>query len=278
MHTAVTNLPKALDQGEWHLDAMDEHLVSLVDPTSFEADQYRTLRHVVEGMHVKKKVIAVTSAVPGEGKTTTCINLAGSLAHATDANILMIDLDMRTPSVANRLGLTAQSPNLVDLLLDPDHTLNDAVRQHPRFRLSVVPGGVALMVPYELLKSPRLRDLLHKASQQYDYIVLDTPPLVPVPDSRLISDCVDGFLMVLAAHQTPRTLLEDSLSLMDPAKVLGIVFNKYDRPFSRYYGYYGYGAYHARHRRARHRAINGQTSLLDRALRGFLGWLGHPRE
>jgi protein-tyrosine kinase len=227
------------DEHRWRPDG---HLVSLVDPTSFEADQYRTLRHIVERLHASKRLIAVTSAVPGDGKTTTAINLAGALAHAADARILLVDLDLRTPAVGNRLGLATQSPGLVDLLLDPDLTLDDVVQRHPRFRLSVLPAGRSLSMPYELLKSPRLGEFLNLARQRYSYVVVDTPPLVPVPDSRLIADRVDGFVLVVGAHRTPRPLLEDALNMMDPTKVIGIVFNGDDRPLSGYYGhYYGYG-------------------------------------
>ena len=235
------------DQAEWRLDAVDPHLVSLVDPTSFEADQYRTLRHVLEWKHTAKKMVAVTSALAGDGKTTTALNLAGALAHAPDVRVLVCDLDQRAPSVGSRLGLVAQSPGLVDLVLDADLTLGDVVRRHPRFPISVLPAGRPLTVPYELLQSSRLAELLHEMRQKYDYVVVDTPPVVPVPDTRLIADRVDGYLLVVAANRTPRKLVEDALNLMDPAKLLGIVFNGDDRPLSGYYGYYS--GYYGHHRR-----------------------------
>ena len=245
MRDVITKSEKLTDQQEWRLDAVDEHLVSLIDPTSFEADQYRTLRHVLEWKHPTKKVVAVTSALAGDGKTTTALNLAGALAHAPGVRVLICDLDMRTPSVGKRLGLVPQSPGLVDMVLDADLTLGDVVRRHPRFPLSVLPAGRPLTVSYELLQSSRLAELLQQTREQYDYVVVDTPPVVPVPDARLIADRVDGYLLVVAANRTPRKLVEDALNLMDPAKLIGIVFNGDDRPLSGYYGYYasyyGYG-------------------------------------
>ena len=236
------DLPPSTDQSVWRLDAMDQHLVSFIDPASFEADQYRTLRHLVEQLDSTKRVLAVTSALPGDGKTITALNLAGALAHASQARILVWDLDLRTPSVGKRLGLTVQNPGAVDLIVDPGLTLNDVVRRHPQFPIWVIPGGGPLLVPYEVLKSPRLGSLLREARLHYDYIVVDTAPLAPVPDSRLIADRVDGFVMVVAAHRTPRKFLEDALNLMDPGKVIGIVFNRDDRRLYGYYGsYYGYG-------------------------------------
>jgi polysaccharide biosynthesis transport protein len=274
VQNAVTNLLTPDEHDQWRLDAVDEHLVSLLDPTSIEADQYRTLRHVIERKQGTKKLIAVTSAVAGDGKTTTSLNLAGALAHAPNTRVLIWDVDLRTPSLGNRLGLTTQSPGLVDLILDPGLTLDDVVRQYPRFNLSVLPVGQPLTVPYELLKSPRFGELLHQASQQYDHIVLDTPPLVPVPDALLIADHVDGFVMVVTAHRTPRKLLEDALNRMDPAKIIGIVFNRDDRPFSGYYGYhYGYyGFSHSGGRRAGGQPRSGRwRSVLEKALHALVG-------
>src|SRR2546427_187553 len=159
-------------------------------------------------------------------------------------------------------GLTAQSPGLVDLILDPDLALDDVVRRLPRFRLSVLPAGRALAVTYELLQAPRLATILQEARRQYDYILLDTPPLVPVPDARVVADYVDGFVVVVAAHRTPRPLLGDALNLLDPAKVIGIVFNGDDRPLSGYYGYY-YGYYGRRGRPGR-RGDRRRISIVDR--------------
>ena len=277
-HTMIDR-SKAADRGEGR--PMDEHLVSLVNPASFEADQYRTIRHVLEQSHATKKMIAVTSAAPGDGKTTTALNLAGVLAQAPDAHILIVDLDLRMPAVGDRLGLTVQSPGLADLLSDPGLTLDDAVQRLPRFRLAVLPAGRALSVPYEALKSPRLGELLQMASRQYDYVILDTPPLVAVQDARLIADWVDGFVMVVAAHRTPRKLLEESLNLMEPAKLIGLIFNGEDRRRSGYYGgyYTSKGKHHGWWRVGNghgngHGNGNGhgqRTSVLDTALRTFLG-------
>jgi Mrp family chromosome partitioning ATPase len=155
----------------------------------------------------------------------------------------------------------------------------EVIRRHPRFRLSVLPAGPALTVPYELLKSSRMGELLRELTQQYDYVLLDTPPLVPVPDFRLIADLVDGFVIVVAAHRTPRKLLEEALSMIDHAKLVGIVFNGDDRPLSGYYGYhYGYGYYEDRGRRAGWWGNGRLTSVLDTPLRPFLSWLGHSRK
>ena len=273
MQHGVAPIPRLGDHDPWSPNALDQHLVSLIDPTSFEADQYRTIGHVLERKQPPMNLIAVTSAMAGDGKTTTALNLAGTLARAQEARVLVVDLDLRTRTLGSCLGLIVQSPGLVDLILDPDLRLDDVIRRHPRFPLSVLTAGPAPTVPYELLKSARMGELLHEVRRRFDCVVLDTPPLVPVPDFRLIADLVDGFVIVVAAHRTPRRLLEDALDVIDLVKLIGIIFNGDERPFRRPYGYYYHGGRHDRERYAGWLGNGRATSVLDRAL----GWLGQSR-
>lgn len=230
-------------QSTWGHQVVDPHLVSLLDPTSFAAEQYRALRHTLEHLHGGKRLIAVTSPVDGDGKTTTAINLAGALAHAPDARILIVDLDLRAPSVAGRLGMHVSRPDLLEVILDPGSPLGDAVRQHPQSNLHVLSPSRTLTIPYEVLKAERLEQLLREACRQFTYVVVDTPPLVPVPDARLVGDLVDGIILVVGAHKTPRKLLAEAFNLLDRAKIVGLVFNGHRRPMAGYYDAYGYGRY-----------------------------------
>jgi capsular exopolysaccharide synthesis family protein len=216
---------------------VDEHLVSLVSPGSAGAEQYRVLRHVVETLRSRAslQVVAVTSPSVGDGKTTTAINLAGSLAESPDTRVLLVDLDLRRAAVARSLGLPGAKPTLVDALGKQGLTLKDVIAQLPRFNLSVVPAPPRHDAPYELLRSPKLDALLDEARQQFDYVILDMPPFVPVPDCRLVARCVDGFLVVVSANHTPRGVLAETLSQMDASKAVGIVFNGLDTGRSRYY-------------------------------------------
>jgi capsular exopolysaccharide synthesis family protein len=222
---------------------LEEHLVSLLDPASFEAEQYRVLRHMIEQRHRSSdlSVIAVSSPGVADGKTTTAINLAGALAQATDARVLLIDGDLRRPAVATRLGLD-DHPGFADAILDPELSLEAVARARPTLNLSVVPAGRLPSAPYEVLKSARVGELIAEARRRYDYIILDTAPLVSVPDCRVIEKWVDGFLLVVTAHRTARKLLEEALHITEPAKVVGLVFNGDERHLSRdSYGYYAAG-------------------------------------
>lgn len=224
--------------------AVDEHLVSLVNPASFEAERYWVLRHKVEQIHRNSglSIVAVASPVAGDGKTTTAINLAGTLAQPPASRVLLVDLDFRRPSVGKSLMINHPGGRgLVNAIFDPDLKLEDVVQHHPSCNLSILLPGQAHTTPstpYELLKSPRLEELMEEARRKYDYVVLDTPPLVLIPDGQVISDWVDGFLIVVAAHKTPRKLLEEALNGMGPDKIMGLVFNGDDRPLYGYYKYY----------------------------------------
>ncbi|HSE05567.1 MAG TPA: hypothetical protein VLK35_15570, partial [Methylomirabilota bacterium] len=128
---------------------------------------------------------------------------------------------------------------LVDAILDPNVTLADVVLPRSPFNLNVVLAGQTPPSPYEVLKSPRLGALLDEARRHYDFIVLDTPPLAPVQDCRVVARWVDGILVVVAADHTPRALLDAALDALDPAKVIGLVFNGYDQLLAgRYVSHY----------------------------------------
>ena len=224
---------------DWRPGPIDGRLVSLVAPATFEAEQYRSLRHVLESRRGEMDVIAVTSAVPKEGKTTTAINLAGALAQDVTARILLVDADLHMPSLARLVGLGDSSPGLTGAVRSPAVDFEEFVKRLPGSRLAVLPAGPPPEDPHEVVRSPRLAEVIDEARQRYDSVVVDTPPLVPVSDNRVLAGCIDAFLVVVAAHRTPRRLVEEGLRLVDPAKLLGIVFNQDVRMSSEYRGYYG---------------------------------------
>jgi capsular exopolysaccharide synthesis family protein len=213
-------------------------------PQDFEAEQYRVLSYVVEQLgRAGRTVIAISSPVAGDGKTITSINLARTLAQAPGARILLVDADLRRGSVGEQLGVgRSTSRGLAGAIADPSCGLDAVVRCLPALNLSVLTAGVCPPMPYEALRSPRMGEVLREARERYDYVLVDTPPVVPVADARALSQWVDGFFLVVAAHYTPRALLDDALSAMDPEKVVGLVYNGDDLPLSRQYrSYYGYG-------------------------------------
>jgi protein-tyrosine kinase len=227
----------------------DPTLVSLTAPASFAAEQYQGLRMTIEQLKRLRDVrlIAVTSPSAGDGKTVTAINLAGALARGSDARVLLIDADLRRPAIAARLGIGAETRGLVDAVADEHVGLDDIAHKIDGLNLNVVPAGVTRLPIHEVLRSPRLARILQTSRERYNFIILDTPPLLPVFDAALVAKLVDGLLVVVAANQTPRKLLAEALTQLDPSKVLGMVFNRDTKPLFGYYdssyrGYFGKSA------------------------------------
>lgn len=220
---------------------LDRRVISLSDPTSFEAEQYRRVRHQLEELHAKTGVrtIALTSAVAGDGKTLTSVNMAVTLSRGPGTKVLLIDMDLRRPTVAKVLGMSVLRGGFGTLLENPKGRLQDHLQPVPKSSLMVIPAAVTRADTYELLTSPRFIQLLDEARSQFDYIVLDTPPVIPVPDTTLIHRHVDGYIVVVSANTTPRKLVGEALGLLTPSSVLGIIFNRDDRPMFGYYrGHY----------------------------------------
>jgi capsular exopolysaccharide synthesis family protein len=231
-------------------DEVAEPLVSFLAPGSPAADRYRGLRYSLESLRSESglPVIAVTSPGAGDGKTVTILNLAGAFAQAPDARVLVVDADLRKPSVAGYLGFdTNRMPGLGRALRSPGCGLGDIVQRVEAFNLWFVPAGPPEPSPCELLNSSRLAALIRDARRDFDCVLIDTPPAL-LPDCRLIERRVDGFLMVVTAHKTPRRMLTEALAEIDPAKMFGLVFNGDDRALTRYYGYYANGASDVAHK------------------------------
>jgi capsular exopolysaccharide synthesis family protein len=239
---------------------IDTTPVTLAAEGSLAAERYQGLRLRLERLQQTRnlRAIAVTSPGVSDGKTVTSINLAGALATGSSSRVLLIDADLRRPSVAGHLGLAGTSePGFAEALEDERLSLADVARRVENGSgLSVVPAGSTSTSVHVLFRSPRFDALLRDAREQYDFVVLDTPPLVPVIDAAVVSRSVDGMLIVVAADETPRKLLEAALNLIDESKVLGIVFNGDSSRMGQYYSYSDDG----KGRSSRPRASNERTS------------------
>jgi capsular exopolysaccharide synthesis family protein len=217
-----------------------QELVSFLAPASAEAEQYRTLRHSVERLARESgyQVIALTSAMPGEGKTLTTLNLAGALAQARDARVLVVGADFHRPMLSEYLGLQSlRSPGLADLIASGQRLPEEVIRRVEPLNISILPAGTTSGASYDLLAAPRLQTIFAQLRQQYRYILIDAPPVLSSADARVLGDRVDGFIVVVAAHRTPRKLLTETVRQLAPARIAGFVLNGDDRPLAPYYGY-----------------------------------------
>jgi capsular exopolysaccharide synthesis family protein len=222
---------------------VDPHLVPLLNPAAFEAEPYRVLAHLVGQMHTEAdlRVLAITSPGSGDGKTSSAINLVSILAQEPRIRVLLVEADLRRPSIAKYLGIRHVTEGLAGMVLVPDLSLERAVQHCLPFNFDLLLAGHSSASPYDSLKLPRFGALLQEARLHYDYVIVDTPPILPFADCRLIEKWIDGWLVVVAAHQTSRKLLAEALDIVDSTKLVGLVLNKDDHQTARYdyaYRYY----------------------------------------
>jgi capsular exopolysaccharide synthesis family protein len=213
------------------------------DPHGRHAESIRRLRtnilfvDVTTGGHS----FVVTSSVPGEGKTTTTINLALAMADA-GSKVLLIDGDLRNPSVASTMGLDG-SFGLTTLLLGQADA-DDVIQRWRETTLHVLPAGPVPPNPSELLGSEPMEVLFGKLSHDYDFILVDSPPVVPVIDAVLINKLTHGLIMVVGAERTKKRDLASAVQSLETvdAPVAGFALNMVSAGSStaHRYGYYGY--------------------------------------
>ncbi|MFZ0962711.1 MAG: polysaccharide biosynthesis tyrosine autokinase [Terriglobia bacterium] len=220
-------------------------LVVLKRPSSPLAESFRSLRTSVMLSTAPRppQTLLVTSAQVGEGKTSTATNLAMSFAQR-GGPVLMIDADLRRPSVAKTLGI----PNEKGLssFLTGAHSLDDVLIQYEHVpNLWILPAGPRPPDPAELLSSHMMEATLKDLMKRFAQIVIDSPPLLLVTDGVVLSAMVDGVILVVASGSTARGALTRAHRILENsgARVLGMVLNKVDMRFDTYYGSY-YGPYH----------------------------------
>lgn len=210
----------------------------VADPRSLRAESYRRLRTNLQflGLEERRRAIVVTSTVPGEGKTTTAINIAVTMAAAGE-RVLLIDADLRRPRIAEQFGLEGGA-GLTTVLIG-QAGLDDLVQPQGTTGLDVLASGPIPPNPSELLGFPAMRQLLQEATQRYDVVIIDTPPLLPVTDAAILSHITSGALIVVGSRVVRRPELEKSLESLDrvETRVLGLVLNKVQKQDEDHYGY-----------------------------------------
>ncbi len=226
-------------------------LVTQVRPQSQMAESYRALRTslLLSNLGAPPKVIMVTSALPQEGKTTTSINCSVVLAQK-GVRVLLIDADLRRPSIHKTLGMGPHSG--LSNVLTGSTTLEQAITRTAILpNLYVLAAGTPPPNPAELLASSNMKDVLAQLREQYDHIVIDTPPSLSVTDAVVLSPRADAVVLVIRSGQTTKTALRRSRDILMQvnAKVVGVLLNAVDLSSPDYYYYYEYQGKYARYYR-----------------------------
>lgn len=218
-------------------------LFCLTQRDSLGAEKFRflgvRLRQLQQNRTLKR--ILVTSTIPEEGKSTISANLACTLARKRQQKVLLLDGDLRRPSLNRLLGLN----HLKGL---SEYLQGAAAAQEPIYRLEepgfwFIPAGTPPENPLDLMNSTRYNVLLQRLSEWFDWIVIDTPPVLPLADTSVWSKTADGILLVTREGTTRKRQLQRGLAALDTTKLLGVVINStHSTEHDNYYQHYGPGA------------------------------------
>ncbi len=246
-------------------EKLDPYLSVVHQPASVAAEAIRSVRTslMFELAGSGGKVVQVTSPLPGDGKSTIAGNLACSLAQS-GKRVLAIDCDLRRPQLTDNFSLTEEMglTNVLNGECEPQ----DACHQSPIATLQVMPSGPIPSNPAEALTLPEMADLLGLLRERYDFIVLDTPPLLVVTDPSITASMVDGVLLALRIRRKSKPNAKESTNILRAvgARILGVVINNSDESGAsdgyRGYGYYRYGRYTSRYYRAGNTSSSGPSS------------------
>jgi protein-tyrosine kinase len=245
-------LPAAITGSELKLQVENPLIATLCDPHSPASEEYRKLKSSLVAFIKKdefKNVIMVTSSVGCEGKSMTAINLAITLAQEFDHTVLLIDADLRKPSIQDYLGMEP-GKGLSDYLSNGT-VLSDLLIKIGIGRLTLLPAGTPSRNPVELFSSHKMKDFIAEIKERYPdrFIIIDTPPVLPFAETRLLGALVDGIVFVVREGQTTLENITESINALSKAKLIGTVYNDAtaqslnDRYYYHYHGY-RYGKAH----------------------------------
>ncbi|MEK9148701.1 MAG: CpsD/CapB family tyrosine-protein kinase [Candidatus Desantisbacteria bacterium] len=216
----MINSPYIVDTGG---EGIDRRIVAFYNSNSYICEEYRILRTNIFGLKRSSGLtLVITSSLFREGKTITAINLALTLAKEPGLKVLLIDSNLRDPMVHSFLGIDSE-PGLTDLLLG-----NRDVQAKRIEDLSVLPAGRRVLNPSELLNSSEMETLIKKWQGQYDYLILDSPPVISYTDAGILSGLCEGVILVVAAFKTQKNAILHAKYLLDNVKanVLGFVLTQ----------------------------------------------------
>ncbi|WP_425667180.1 GumC family protein [Vibrio tubiashii] len=207
---------------------------SPLDSSVFANDKFTVFQESVDSIrtslvlslhNTQRKLIAVSSSVPGEGKTTTSVNLA--LSFSKLERVLLVDCDLRKPSIAQRFKLNPSTSGLVNHLL-MNNPLEECITSIEGTNLDVMSAGMVAPDPQELLGSQGFTELIEKLETKYDRIIIDTPPILPVKDSFIVGKMTGGIILVLKANSTTKSVYKHTMTLFTKHKIVidGVVLNQ----------------------------------------------------
>ncbi len=238
--------PPTLDPTEIDESAISEYLITMKNPLSHISEEYRKLCTRIFSVTEKKdqNTLLVTSSAMGEGKSLTSVNLATVIASKIDHTVLLVDCDLRNPTMHKYFGLTPEV-GLVDYLKG-NVKLEDALINTWIGRMTLLPAGTPPDNPVELLSSNKMQQLITDIKERYKnrYIIIDSTPVLSTAESIAIASQVDGVIFVVRERMVPKKEVKHALSLLKGANLLGVVLNADEDKSDSYYkrSYYSYSS------------------------------------
>lgn len=213
-------------------------LVAYTEEYSFGAEEFRLLSSRLKRLREQRpiKTLLVTSCAPGDGKTVSATNLAITLARSTSQKVLLLEGDLHHPGLCAMLGQYRRK-GLAEYLQSRDPVKN-FIYFVEGLDIWFLPGGIAKEPPLNLLQSDRLPELLNLCTSWFDWIVIDSPPLLPLADTSQLARVADGILLVVREGKTPKSLLKKAVETLDKPPLIGVVFNDTEGEQHQYYGKY----------------------------------------
>jgi capsular exopolysaccharide synthesis family protein len=214
--------------------AINKRRYAMLQPDSFVAEQFRTLRGRLDSLAAERPVrtLCVASALPGEGKTTAAVNLALVSSLSVGRRVLLVDCDLRRPKIHTALNLRPEY-GLAEVL-SGQAPLDRAITKVEGTSLEVLPVRGMPSNPSELLSSDRMRALVEELARNYHQVIFDTPPTLSLPDAKIVSELTDGLVLVVRADETPQEDVQSALDVLDRRRVLGLVLNGAETDPTRY--------------------------------------------
>ena len=216
-------------------------IISYTNPKSPIAEAYRSIRTNIEFSNIDKhiKIITITSTQPNEGKSTVISNLAAAFASLENKRVLIIDGDLRNPSVHKMFGVSNLN-GITDILLG-EKDVDKCLEKTKIKGLDILKVGKVPPNPSEMLQSNKMRNFIEVIKEYYDYVFIDAPPVGVVSDASIISQYSDGIILLIGSNETDIDAAKVSKERLESvgANILGVVLNKFESEGSAY-GYYGY--------------------------------------
>jgi len=224
----------------------NQSLIYFFQPGSLAAEQFRRLRTYLLKRKSSEfpKTIMVTSATSGEGKSFIAANLAIGIAHDFHSHALLVDCDLRSPTIGHWFGVE-NGKGLSDCLTGNEN-ISELIMKTEVERLTILPGGKVQDNPTELIGSKKMEALVHELKSRYSdrYVIFDSTPLLSTSESEVLAKMVDEILIVVRAGVTPRETIKQAIASLEKKKILGLVLNdlefKSSGLSSRYFGADGY--------------------------------------